>query len=73
MRKEQEKAERALQTAKRRRLAAEKKIQHAVDVQAWKELQAAQKAAKTLSQTRIPPTKITKRALKPTTKLVVVA
>jgi len=34
MRKEQEKAERALQTAKRRRLAAEKKIQHAVDVQA---------------------------------------
>jgi hypothetical protein len=68
VRKEQEKAERALRIAKRRRLAAEKKIQHAVDVQAQKELQAAQKAAKTLRQTRIPPTKITEIAPKPTTK-----
>jgi hypothetical protein len=68
VRKEQEKAERALRTAERRRLAAEKKLQHAVDVQARKELRAAQKAAKTLSQTRIPPTKITKVAPKPTTK-----
>jgi len=41
VRKEQEKAERALRTAERRRLAAEKKLQHAVDVQARKELRAA--------------------------------
>jgi hypothetical protein len=38
VRKAQEKADRAIQAAKRRRLAAEKKIQHAIDVQARKEL-----------------------------------
>ena len=38
VRKEQEKAERALRTAERCRIAAEKKIQHAADVQARKEL-----------------------------------
>jgi hypothetical protein len=62
VRKEQEKAERALRTAERRRVAAEKKIQHAVDVQARKELR---QAAKTLRIDRIPPTKITKSAPKP--------
>ena len=66
MRKEREKAERALQTAERRRLAAEKKIQHASDVQAQKELRIAQKAAKnTTKLERIPPTKVNKRVRKP--------
>jgi hypothetical protein len=60
--KEQEKAERAVQTAERRQIAAEKKIQHTVDVQARKELW---QAAKTLRLDRIPPAKITKTAPKP--------
>ena len=62
MRKEQEKAERAVRTAERRQVAAEKKIQHAVDVQARKELR---QAAKTLRLARILPAKITKTAPKP--------
>jgi hypothetical protein len=62
VRKAQEKAERALQTAERRRIAAEKKIQYAVDVQARKELW---EAAKALHKGRIPPTKVNKPALKP--------
>jgi hypothetical protein len=38
VRKEQEKAEYAQQVAERRRLAAKKKIQHAANVQAQREL-----------------------------------
>ena len=62
MRKEQEKAERALRRAKCRCIAAEKKIQHAVDVQARKELW---EAAKALRKGRIPPTKANKPAPRP--------
>jgi hypothetical protein len=62
VRKEQEKAECALRTAERRRIAAEKKIQHAADVQARKELR---EAAKALRKGLIPPTKVNKPALKP--------
>jgi hypothetical protein len=75
VRKEQEKAERALRTAERRRLAAEKKIQHAADVQARKELRIAQRAAKDAAKLQrkdqIPPTKITKQVPKPKESVVV--
>ena len=76
VRKEQEKAERALRTAERRHLAAEKKIQHAINIQARKELRLAIKASRA---NRIPPTKITKSTPKPNSaitkhkELVVVA
>jgi hypothetical protein len=59
VRKEQEKAESALRTAERRYIAAEKKLQHAVDVQARKELR---QAAQTLRLDRILPIEITKTA-----------
>lgn len=73
--KEQEKIERSLQTLERRRRAAEKKVQHAVDVQARKELRSAQKAAKSASKPqshgRIPPTKVSKPVQKPKEQVIV--
>jgi hypothetical protein len=73
--KEQEKAERALRTAERRCLAAEKKIQHAVNVQARKELRIVQRAGKNAvklqRKDRIPPTKITKLVPKSKESVVV--
>ena len=64
MRKQQEKAKCALQSAERRRVAAEKRIQQAVDIQARKELW---NATKTAHRDRIPPTRVTKLTLKPNT------
>ena len=64
VRKEQEKAERGLRAMERCRITAEKKLQHAVDIQACKELQQAAKATRT---DRIPPKKVTKVVQKPRT------
>jgi hypothetical protein len=67
LRKAQEKTKRALQVIERRRIAVEKKLQHAADVQARKELR---QAAKTPHNDRILVKKITKPApkLRNTTK-----
>ena len=62
VRKAEEKAQRALNAIKRHRITAEKKRQHAIDVQAWKELRTT---AKITGTSRIPPIKIVKLAWKP--------
>jgi hypothetical protein len=50
VRKAEEKAQRALNVIERRRITAEKKRQHAIDIQARKELRATAKMTKTTSQ-----------------------
>lgn len=62
LRKAQERIERSLQVIERRRIAAEKKLQHAADVQARKELR---EAAKTPRNYRIPVKKVTKLPPRP--------